>query len=223
MHQSQGTWLLEDTLYIESCKWHTGLSPLSMLFPKAYCCTSISSVSQPHNSIHIVWFPNWAFPDAFTITEGIPVGSHPPPTYMLKFSGLADLSSCFVKQTSKSFAHASCHAATQPQRSHTQAQRPACSKQGTCTVCVMATTRSDTQRRTTAYVQMQQSYFACAHEYTDTETGKPPGIAWRYNVHSNLYWFTEFCYSSCLSHFAAPFIIIPAKASNAENCVVYAQ
>ena len=27
--------------------------------------------------------------------------SHPPPTYMLKFSGLADLSSCFEKETSK--------------------------------------------------------------------------------------------------------------------------
>ena len=63
--------------------------------------------------------------------------SHPPPTYMLKFSGLADLSSCFGKQTGKSLVHTSCHAATQLQRSYTQAQRPACSKQGTYIVCVM--------------------------------------------------------------------------------------
>ena len=96
---------------------------------------------------------------------------------MLKFSGLVDLSSCFGKQTGKSLVHTRCHAATQLQRSHTQAQRPAYSKQGTCTVRVMATTRSDTQRHTTSYVHMQQLYFACAREYTDTETGKPPGIA----------------------------------------------
>ena len=63
--------------------------------------------------------------------------SHPPPTYMLKFSGLVDLSSCFGKQTGKSLVHTHCHAATQLQRSHTQAQRPACSKQGTCVMCVM--------------------------------------------------------------------------------------
>ena len=57
--------------------------------------------------------------------------SHPPPTYMLKFSGLADLSSCFGKQTGKSPVHTGCLAVTQLQRSYTQAQRPACNKQGT--------------------------------------------------------------------------------------------
>ena len=41
----------------------------------------------------------------------------------------------------------------------------------------------------------------------------------RRHAHSRLYWFTKFCYSACLSHFAAPFIIIPAKTSNAENFV----
>ena len=66
---------------------------------------------------------------------------------------------------------------------------------------------------------MQPLQFNFAHEYTDTEIDTPSGRAWKYHAHSSFYWFTEFCYSACLSHFAAPFIIIPAKASNAENCV----
>ena len=52
---------------------------------------------------------------------------------------------------------------------------------------------------------------------TDTEIGTPSGIPQRHNAHSRSYWFTKVCYSACLSHFAAPFIIIPAKTFNAEN------
>ena len=66
----------------------------------------------------------------------------------------------------------------------------------------------------------QHGYAMTAHRYEETnaETGKPSGIPQRHNAHSSPYWFTKFCYSACLSHFAAPFIIIPAKTSNAENC-----
>lgn len=35
MHQSQGTWLFESTPCTKGCRWHTGLSPLSMLFSKS--------------------------------------------------------------------------------------------------------------------------------------------------------------------------------------------
>ena len=99
MHQSQGTWLLEDTPCTESCKWHTGLSPLSMLFSKGLL-------------LHLNWWHisisqfRTRCPDFQTepvlmhsplLKESLWV-SHPPPTYMLKFSGLAGLSSCFEKK-----------------------------------------------------------------------------------------------------------------------------
>ena len=98
MHQSQGTWLLEDTPCTESCKWHTGLSPLSMLFSKGLL-------------LHLNWWHisisqfRTRCPDFQTepvlmhsplLKESLWV-SLPPPTYMLKFSGLAGLSSCFEK------------------------------------------------------------------------------------------------------------------------------
>ena len=37
-------------------------------------------------------------------------------------------------------------------------------------------------------------------------------------MRSNPYWFTEFCNSQCLSHFAAPFIVVRAETSVAESC-----
>ena len=149
--------------------------------------------------------------------------SHPPPTYMLKFSGLADLSSCFEEQTGKQpihtnyFAGALLQMSTYPSTATSTRQ----SKEQYI-ICVMGNNLLwHTTTHHSRSSKRQLLHFACAHECTDTETGKPSGEAWRHNAHSNLYWFTEFCYSACLSHFAAPFIVIPAKASNAENCVGY--
>ena len=45
------------------------------------------------------------------------------------------------------------------------------------------------------------------------------GISRKRSVRSNPYWFTEFCNSQCLSHFAAPFIVVRAETSVAESCV----
>ena len=42
---------------------------------------------------------------------------------------------------------------------------------------------------------------------TDTEAGMLSGISWQRKIRSKFYWFTEFCNSQCLSHFAAPFIV----------------
>ena len=39
------------------------------------------------------------------------------------------------------------------------------------------------------------------------------------SIRSNLYRFTEFCNSQCLSHFAAPFIVVRAETSVAESCI----
>ena len=46
------------------------------------------------------------------------------------------------------------------------------------------------------------------------------GISRKRSMRSNPYWFTEFCNSQCLSHFAAPFIVVRAETSVAESCNV---
>ena len=45
------------------------------------------------------------------------------------------------------------------------------------------------------------------------------GISRKRSIRSNPYWFTEFCNSQCLSHFAAPFIVVRAETSVAESCM----
>ena len=45
------------------------------------------------------------------------------------------------------------------------------------------------------------------------------GISQKRSIRSSPYWFTEFCNSQCLSHFAAPFIVVRAETSVAESCV----
>ena len=45
-----------------------------------------------------------------------------------------------------------------------------------------------------------------------------PGITWKCSMRSAFSWFSEFCHSRRLSHFAASFIVTRAEASIAENC-----
>ena len=42
----------------------------------------------------------------------------------------------------------------------------------------------------------------------DTEAGMLSGVSRKRRMRSNPCWFTEFCKSQCLSHFAAPFIVV---------------
>ena len=42
----------------------------------------------------------------------------------------------------------------------------------------------------------------------------------KHRIHSRFYWFTEFCNSQCLSHFAAPFISVQAKTFITEGCKI---
>ena len=53
----------------------------------------------------------------------------------------------------------------------------------------------------------------------DTEAGMLSGISRKRSIRSSPCWFTEFCNSQCLSHFAAPFIVVRAETSVAESCV----
>ena len=52
----------------------------------------------------------------------------------------------------------------------------------------------------------------------DTEAGMLSGVSRKRSIRSNPCWFTEFCKSQCLSHFAAPFIVARAETSVAESC-----
>ena len=52
----------------------------------------------------------------------------------------------------------------------------------------------------------------------DTEAGMLSGISRKRSVRSSPYWFKESCNSQCLSHFAAPFIVVRAETSIAESC-----
>ena len=52
----------------------------------------------------------------------------------------------------------------------------------------------------------------------DTEAGMLSGVSRKRSIRSNPCWFTEFCKSQCLSHFAAPFIVVQAETSVAESC-----
>ena len=52
----------------------------------------------------------------------------------------------------------------------------------------------------------------------DAEAGMLSGISRKHSIRSNPCWFTEFCKSQCLSHFAAPFIVVRAETSIAESC-----
>ena len=55
-------------------------------------------------------------------------------------------------------------------------------------------------------------------EEMDTEGDALSGVSRKRSIRSNPCWFTEFCKSQCLSHFAAPFIVVRAETSVAESC-----
>ena len=85
-----------------------------------------------------------------------------------------------------------------------------CGRQGgrPWTGCVRGARCSDTQSTQTVGVRR-----------VDTETGKLSRVSRKHSARSSPDGFTTFCYSACLSHFAAPFLIIPTEASSAETCV----
>ena len=57
----------------------------------------------------------------------------------------------------------------------------------------------------------------------DSEADRPSGMSRKHRMHSRFYWFTEFCNSQCLSHFAAPFISVHAKTFITEGCTINGQ
>ena len=85
--------------------------------------------------------------------------------------------------------------------------------------------QSDASRAPTHVLRHKQSQ-KLAHEEPqqleqqsiDTEAGMLSGISQKHNMRSSPCRFTEFCNSQCLSHFAAPFIVVRTETSIAESC-----
>jgi len=83
---------------------------------------------------------------------------------------------------------------------------------------------SGAQRRPNA----QEHRATCPHVWAaspavvelDAEAGMLSGVSRKRSVRSSSCWFTEFCNSQCLSHFAAPFIVVRAETSVAESCMM---
>ena len=146
--------------------------------------------------------------------------SYPPLTYMLKFSGFADLTSCLgwremlaigrmrmgVKHTRRSATHRQQTTLSQVAR-RGMPQFIECVRRSALAKSARAQTRKRSRTR------------RCARRgQLDTEAGILSGISRERSIRSKSYWFTEFCNSQCLSHFAAPFIVVRAETSVAESC-----
>ena len=92
----------------------------------------------------------------------------------------------------------------------------------TCTSCIKGSREhlgaqkrtADTQSPTTSGQKARRQHETKA----DAEAGMLSGISRKRSIRSNPCWFTEFCKSQCLSHFAAPFIVVRAETSVAESC-----
>jgi hypothetical protein len=56
---------------------------------------------------------------------------------------------------------------------------------------------------------------------TDTQRGVVTGLSRDRNLRSKIWWFTEFCNSHYVSHFAAFFIVTGTKISIAKSCFLF--
>ena len=85
---------------------------------------------------------------------------------------------------------------------------------------------STLQRTTFEKVELQIPPLLCSIKtlkgevwWADTPTSMLPGISRKRKVRSKVWWFTGFCNSHYVSHFAAFFIDVGTKTSVAESCI----
>ena len=89
-------------------------------------------------------------------------------------------------------------------------------KKSPCTKCVKGTQHFNAQTHSSNGTTDVED--VAGIKKVDTEAGMLSGISRKRSVRSSPYWFTESCNSQCLSHFAAPFIVVRAETSIAESC-----
>ena len=118
--------------------------------------------------------------------------SFPPLTYMLKFSGFADLTSCCAK---------GCHLTDDIFKERRVTRATKCPKNMLQVTNVCALSRSvcatnPTQESRAMAHKDTNTHKACLQEdSTSTEAGILPGITRECNARSRIHWFTEFCNS----------------------------
>ena len=139
--------------------------------------------------------------------------SYPPLTYMLKFSGFADLTSCQGngRQGPREQARWPTQAKT-PEQVRVQLvgcrQRP---NELKASRAHMKHLGAQTRAANTSGSRQPQLGWAGRRQHeteVDTEAGMLSGVSRKRSIRSSPCWFTEFCKSQCLSHFAAPFIVV---------------
>ena len=144
--------------------------------------------------------------------------SYPPLTYMLKFSGFADLTS--YQGTSHAVGQVTPHNQLFKPKQPTNSPRVLQQQQA----ATIAFCQSRTARRqmlcmhqghrapwcTDAACRLTAPHCQGTHRQhetkVDSEAGMLSGLSQKRSIRSNPCWFTEFCKSQCISHFAAPFI-----------------
>ena len=139
--------------------------------------------------------------------------SFPPLTYMLKFSGFADLTSCLGNNRKcGEIEESQIRQATK--KDGDESHSSSCStKNSPLVTCVKKHIDAQTLSPGSNKISLSRGMIRI-----DTEAGMLSGISRKRSMRSSTCWFTEFCNSQCLSHFAAPFIVVRAETSVAESC-----
>jgi hypothetical protein len=92
---------------------------------------------------------------------------------------------------------------------------------GKCSACIKGSRHLGAQTRPTDTLSPLLVGWGARRQHetkVDSEAGMLSGVSRKRSIRSNPCWFTEFCKSQCLSHFAAPFIVVRAETSVAESC-----
>ena len=131
--------------------------------------------------------------------------SYPPLTYMLKFSGFADLTSC---QGNGAETPMKAEPSTEQSSRQCARRRSVRCSQGEahCTGCIKGSKLLGAQERMS--ISSGKNRHQQHETEDDTEVGMLSGVSRKRSIRSGICWFTEFCKSQCLSHFAAPFIVV---------------
>ncbi len=190
------------------------------LFQEAYICAPISNTSlrlqfkaRSHN-FHVELIPVHS-----PLLRKSYLVSYPPLTYMLKFSGFANLTSCLEslewQEARPAQEESNCHkphSCLQPRMLSklAVAAEPYESNASGAPAHILRHKQSQQHAQKRQQLLEQQSI--------DTEAGMLSGMSQKHNMRSSPCRFTEFCNSQCLSHFAAPFIVDRTETSIAESC-----
>ena len=124
----------------------------------------------------------------------------PPLTYMLKFSGFADLTSCCagVGTIKAKRQRSPLESNTTSRIEHARCKFTSCSCQSNQSPECATESSSSKEPKTLWHTKTQASSKKRANlheDSTSTEAGILPGISRECNARSSIHWFTEFCNS----------------------------